>query len=151
MSSHSITPSFSRCLRSTSSDFDRFVTLDHALFESQQEDCFAWPHLIAFAGPVCRHAICTEARRITHAFDDPRHKRRAVQLAHLFRNADICVPQRLVINDHIFVLLRRTLLQRIGTSTKQCSPERSVYELKQVEDTSRTDRRAWRLAVEQQV
>lgn len=44
-----------------------------------------------------------EPASIAHALHDARHERRAVQLAHLLRDADVLVHEGLVVRDHVLV------------------------------------------------
>lgn len=68
---------------------------------------------------------------ITHAFDNPRHKRRAIQLVHLARHADIRIHEGIVVRDH--VLVRRVggdgVLEGIGGAAEEKAPERAVDEV----------------------
>lgn len=60
---------------------------------------------------MCSYSISAKARSITHALDDARNKRSAVQLAHFLRYAYEGVDQWLVVNDHVLILLGVALLQ----------------------------------------
>lgn len=97
------------------------------------------------------HAVGAESCCIAHAFDNARHERCAIELAHFLGDADECVHQRLIVDDHVLVLLARALLQRIRISIEERSPECAVDELEEVEDARRAGRCALRLAVEEQV
>ena len=72
-----------------------------------------------------------ESGAVAHALNDARDERRAVELAHLLRHADVLVDQRLVIRDHVFVWGLRVggLLEVVGGSREEVFPEHVGDEL----------------------
>lgn len=72
-----------------------------------------------------------EAAPVAHALDDARHERRAVQLVHFPRHADVCVHERVVVRDH--VLVRRVggdgVFEGVGGAVEEEAPQRAVDEM----------------------
>lgn len=81
-----------------------------------------------------RAHIRHQARRITHALDDARHKRRAVQLVHLLRHGNVHVDQRLVVGDHVLVLVGGGALEGVGGAGEEVPPQGRGDELEEGED-----------------
>lgn len=80
-----------------------------------------------------RHAR-TEPTPLAHPLDHARHKCRAVELAHLFRNADVLVDEGLVVANHVFVIVRGGVLDGVGGAAEEVAPEGGVDELEKGED-----------------
>ncbi|KAJ9637906.1 hypothetical protein H2199_007401 [Coniosporium tulheliwenetii] len=86
---------------------------------------------------MCTDPFRRKARCIAHSLNDSGDIRRAVELTHLLRHADISIHKRFVIRDHIEFLLRRRALERICRPAKEVPPERGRDELKEGKYTSR--------------
>lgn len=73
---------------------------------------------------------------ITHPFNHARHKRRAVELAHLARHADVGVDKRLVVDDHVLVGGVRVgaLLETVGLAAEEVGPEVDLDEVQEGND-----------------
>ena len=101
--------------------------------------------------------MCCDARRkactVAHALDDAGNIRRAVELAHLARHADILVDEGLVVDNH--VLLRRVriaaLFEAVGLSAKEVCPDIDLDEMEEVDDVKWADLGARGFAVEEEV
>lgn len=50
-----------------------------------------------------RRNLGLEAGPIANTLNNPRHERSAVQHAHLPRNADVGVDERVVVGDHVLI------------------------------------------------
>ena len=77
---------------------------------------------------------------ITHTLNNPRHKRRAIELVHLPRHADIRIHERIVVRDHVFVgcVGGDGVLKGIGRASEEEAPEGAVDEVEEGEDAERT-------------
>ena len=71
---------------------------------------------------------------IAHALDDARDVGGAVQLVHLLGHADVHVDERLVVGDHVLVLVGGGALQRVGRAPEEVLPQRRGDELQQGQD-----------------
>jgi len=78
-----------------------------------------------------------EAAPVAHALDDARHEGGAVEHAHLTRYADICVDERVIVGNHVFIrsIGRHGVLEGIGGALEEEAPERAVDEVEEVNDT----------------
>lgn len=122
--------------------------------ELDQEHRLTRPQLALLPLPnTVRRDSGREPRSVTAALDNAGHKRRAVELVHLLRHADVLVHHRLVIADH--VLLRgvriRGFLETVRWPREQVSPERRRDELQQGDDVERAQLGARRLAVQEEI
>ena len=131
------------------------LPLKHLGLELDQKHRLAGPHLALPLLPtdrVRRHPR-GEPSAITHALDDARRERGAVELAHLARDADVRVDERLVVDDHVLVGGVRVgaLLEPVGLPPKQVRPHVDLDEVQQGDDVEGPGLRARRLAEEKQV
>lgn len=131
--------------------FEGLIPLHDAFFEAEQENRFSRPQLIAFAGPMRRHTIGAQPGSIAHAFDDAGDKSGAVQLADFLGDADEAVDQGLVVDDHVFILLLRALLERICGAVEEGTPDGAMHELKQLENTGGSSGCSGGLSIEEEV
>ena len=86
------------------------------------------------------HAHSREPRAITHALDDTRDVRRAVELAHLARQADVRVDERFVVVEHVLGGVVLGALEGVGRAAEQMAPQRLGDELQEGQDARRAQR-----------
>lgn len=70
---------------------------------------------------------------ITHTLNNPRHKRRAIELIHLPRHADIRIHERIVVRDHVFVgcVGGDGVLEGIGGAAEEEAPKWAMDEVEE--------------------
>lgn len=92
-------------------------------------------------------------RPITYPLNNPRRKRRAVQLAHLLRHADVRVHKRFVVDDHELVRCIGVgrLLEPVGLSPEEMRPDVNLDEVQEGDDVQWTQLRARGFAEEEEV
>jgi len=86
------------------------------------------------------HAHSREPRAITNALDDTRDVRRAVELAHLARQADVRVDERFVVVEHVLGGVVLGALEGVGGAAEQVAPQRLGDELQEGQDARRAQR-----------
>lgn len=81
-----------------------------------------------------------EATPVAHTFYDTRHEGGAVQHAHLARYADICIDQRIIVRDHVFIWRVRghRVLEGIGRAPEELAPQRAVDQMEEGDNPERT-------------
>jgi len=113
------------------------LPLQHLPLKLDQKHRLPRPHLPLLLAP---HRMRRNPRRepttIADALNNPRHVRRAIQLRHLLRHADVRVDQRLIVNDHVLVGRVRVgaLLQPVGLSAEEMLPDVDLDEVEEGDD-----------------
>ena len=92
-----------------------------------------------------------EAGAVADALDDAGDEGGAVELAHLLGHADVLVHDRVVVGDHVLVLVLLGPLERVGLPPEQVPPQQRRDQLQQRQDPRRPLHRPRRLPVQQQV
>ena len=104
------------------------LPLQYLFGKLNQKHRLARPHPpLGLAGPILAHSMRTHAhsrepRAITHALDDARDVRRAVELAHLARQADVRVDERFVVVEHVLGGVVLGALEGVGGAAEQVAP-----------------------------
>lgn len=116
----------------------QLLPLHNPLLKPNQKHRLPRPHLPLRPSPLIPHPMRTDPRPHpqprTHPLHNARHERRAIQLAHLLRHADVLVHQRLVVRDHVLRGVRRARLDGVGGAREEMHPERAGDELQEGED-----------------
>ena len=122
--------------------------------ELDEEHGAAGPHLAFFllADAVGRDAR-GEAGAVADALDDPRDVGGAVELAHVARDADVAVHERLVVDDHVLVGFGGIgrLLEAVGRLPEEMLPHVDLDEVQQRDDVEGPCLGARGFAVEEEV
>lgn len=80
---------------------------------------------------------------IAYTFNDPGDKSGTIEHIHFLGDADICVDERVVVGDHVFVgsFGGDGVFEGVGGSLEEQAPEWSVNEMEEREDSEWT---VWR-------
>lgn len=80
-----------------------------------------------------RRNLSLKSTPITDPLNNTRHERRAIELIHLARHADIRIHERIVVRDHVFVGCIRGdgVLEGIGGAAEEEAPEGAVDEVEE--------------------
>lgn len=76
------------------------LPLHDAFSETQQEDRSTWPHLRWL---IVRGHLGLEPTAVTDAFNNTRHKCRAIELIHFPRHTNVGIDERIVVRNHVFI------------------------------------------------
>lgn len=133
---------------------DQSLPLQHFGLELDQKHRLARPHLAFF---LASHAVRRHAggkrSAVADALDYAGHEGRAVQLAHLARDADVGIDQRFVVDDHVLVggVCVGRLLEPVGLSGEEVLPDVDLDEMQQGDDGERPGLGARGLAEQEEV
>ncbi|KAL3709313.1 hypothetical protein TMatcc_003103 [Talaromyces marneffei ATCC 18224] len=87
-----------------------------------------------------RRHFSLKSTSIADTLNYPGYKSSAVEHTHFLGDADICIYERVVVGDHVFVWCfgGDGVFKGIGGSLEKEAPERSVDEMKEREDSEWT-------------
>lgn len=83
-----------------------------------------------------RRNLSLKSTPITNTLNNACHERRAIELIHLARNADVRIHERVIVRDHVFVGRVRGdgVLEGIGGAAEEEAPEGAVDKVEEGED-----------------
>ena len=98
--------------------------------ESNQIECI--PNIVLVLHIVSRHRAWKTCRN-QNAPDNAANKRATAELAQFFGYGDIATAKWMQIRNHIFIIVIRSLFQRVDISSKEELPTRSADKLESVQ------------------
>lgn len=100
-----------------------------------------------------RRDPCRKRRPVTNPLHNTRDKRRAAELIHLARHADVGVDERLVVNDEVLVGRGGVgaALEPVGRAPKQVLEDGALDKVQERDDGQRPRLRPRRLADQEEV
>ena len=127
--------------------FNQPFPFRNSLLKRNQKDRLAEPHL---ALRIVSRDTRRARTRVADALDDAGDKGRAIELAHVARDGDEGVDERVVVGDHVLVGVAGGALEGVGGAAEEGAPEGGGDELEEREDAGGTEGGARGLAVEQE-